>query len=260
MRENMNEKKKISGAPVAMHIKGELTDSLVFQEVLKSPGLTISEIAERLGWTNGRVDGSVNRLILKKKVRVKHFIRRGMLVKKVYPLDYPDRTPEIIEIPKEMINYNVWGNSAFVYALSRSTIGISHKEIDEWNKKALFKESASLEKSYENIVIKLPEKFTEFYQLNNSDVSLSTIGNYVLITVESILPVKLPPIYPEEAKYEVVHYVMELKIEGISSNNPLIDYLNRKMQSSSQVIYGEPQIKNEMLEPLQRTFLRYTSR
>ncbi|MGB9615404.1 MAG: MarR family transcriptional regulator [Fervidobacterium sp.] len=243
-----------------MHIKGELTDSLVFQEVLKSPGLTISEIAERLGWTNGRVDGSVNRLILKKKVRVKHFIRRGMLVKKVYPLDYPDRTPEIIEIPKEMINYNVWGNSAFVYALSRSTIGISHKEIDEWNKKALFKESASLEKSYENIVIKLPEKFTEFYQLNNSDVSLSTIGNYVLITVESILPVKLPPIYPEEAKYEVVHYVMELKIEGISSNNPLIDYLNRKMQSSSQVIYGEPQIKNEMLEPLQRTFLRYTSR
>jgi hypothetical protein len=259
MRENMNEK-KIFGAPVAMHVKGELTDSIVFQEVLKRPGLTISEIAERLGWTNGRVDGSVNRLILKKKVRVKHFIRRGMLVKKVYPLDYPGRTPEVIEIPKEMINYNVWENSAFVYALSRSTIGISHKEIDEWNKKALFKEYASIEESDENIVIKLPEKFTEFYQLSNSDTSLSTIGNCVLITVESILPVKLPPIYPEKAKYEVVHYVMELKIEGISSNNPLIDYLNRKMRSSSQVIYGEPQIKNEMLEPLQRIFLRYTSR
>lgn len=257
----MNEK-KISGAPIAMHIKGELTDSIVLQEVKKRPGLTISEIANRLGWTNGRVDGSVNRLILKKKVRVKHFIRRGMLVKKVYPLDYPSRTPEVIEIPKEMINYSVWKNSAFAYALSRSIIGISHKEIDEWNKKALFKESVSLEESGENIVVKLPEKFTEFYQLSNSDISLSTIGNCVLITVESILPVKLPPIYPEEAKYEAGRFVMELKMEGIkaTSNNPLIDYLNPKMRASSQVIYGEPQIKNEMLEPLQRIFLRYTSR
>lgn len=259
MRGNMIGKRKMSGAPVAMHIKGELTDSAVLQEVMKRPGSSISEIAERLGWTNGRVDGSVNRLVLKKKVTVKHCVKRGILVKKVYPSEY-FKAPEVIEIPKEMVSYSSWENSAVVYALSRSTIGVSHKEIAEWNKKALFKEAVPIEADDEKIILKLPEKFTDFYQLSNSDISLSAVGNCVLISVESILPVKLPPIYPEEAKFEVVHYVMELRVEGVASNNPLVDYLNPKIRSSSQAIYGEPQLKSEVLGPLPRIFLRYPSR
>ncbi|MBS7632543.1 winged helix-turn-helix domain-containing protein [Candidatus Bathyarchaeota archaeon] len=236
----MSRKRRISGAPVAMHVRGELTDSIVLEEIMKKPGLTVSEIADRLGWTNGKVDGSVNRLVLRGKASVKHCLRRGMLVKMVFPLEYLVKSPEIVEIPKEMVDYEVWQDSAIVYALSRSTIGISYKEIAEWDKKAFFKECVSIEISDENIVLKLPEKFARFYQLDNSDISLSTIGNCVLVSVESILPVKLPPIYPEETKHEVTYYRMKLEIEGVSSYNPLFDYLGKakEIRSSSQTLYA----------------------
>jgi hypothetical protein len=179
-----------------MHVKGELTDSIVLEEIVKKPGLTVSEIADRLALTNGKVDGSVNRLVLKGKASVKHCLRRGMLVKMVFPSEYSAKAPEVVEIPKGMVDDEVWQDSAIVYALSRSTIGISHKEIAEWDEEAFFKGRVSIEASDENIVLKLPDKFARFYQLENSDISLSTIGNCVLVSVESILPVKLPPIYP----------------------------------------------------------------
>lgn len=198
MRDNMNGKRGVSGAPVAMHMRGELTDSIVLEEIVKKPGLTVSEIADRLALTNGKVDGSVNRLVLKNKASVKHCLRRGMLVKMVFPSEYSAKPPEVIEIPKEMVDYRVWQDSAIVYALSRSTIGISHKEIAKWDEEALFKEGVSIEASGENIVLQLPDKFTRFYQMENSEISLSTIGNYVLVSIESIVPVKLQPIYPYE--------------------------------------------------------------
>jgi hypothetical protein len=179
-----------------MHVKGELTDSIVLEEIVKKPGLTVSEIADRLAWTNGKVDGSVNRLVLKEKASVKHCLRRGMLVKMVFPSEYSAKAPEVVEIPKGMMDDEVWQDSAIVYALSRSTIGISHKEIAEWDEEAFFKERVSIEASDENIVLNLPDRFARFYQLENSDISLSTIGNCVLVSVESILPVRLPPIYP----------------------------------------------------------------
>jgi len=235
----MSGKRRTFGAPIAMHMRGELTDSIVLEEIIKKPGLTVSEIAGRLGWTNGKVDGSVNRLVLKEKASVKHCLKRGMLVKMVYPAEYSAKAPEFVEIPTEMVDYEVWQDSAIVYALSRSTIGISYKEIAEWEEKAFFKEYVSIEVSDENIALKLPDKFARFYQLENSDMSLSTIGNCVLVSVESILPVKLPPIYPEEIKYPVTYYRMKLEIEGVSSYNPLFNYLGKaKIRTSSESLYA----------------------
>lgn len=190
-------KKNLSGAPLVMHKRGQKTDATILEEVKKRPGSTISEIANRLGWSNGRVDGSVNRLASNNKVSIKHCLKKSMLIKKVYPTQTPIKPHNIIEVSRENIEYDVWKDNAKIYALSRSTIGISPTEIDEWNKKALLKEEVPIQKKEEGITIELSEALSEFYQLENSDISSSIIGNSVLVTVESILPVELPAYYPE---------------------------------------------------------------
>lgn len=214
-----------------MHRKGEITDAIVLEEILKKPGITISEIAHSLRWTNGKVDGSVNRLVSEEKISVKHCLKRGMLVKMTYPAELPKIQRNLVEIPKEMIDYHLWKEKAFVYSLSRSTIGITRREVEEWDDKGLFKEPVSIRNNAESAIIELPEKISSFYQLDNSDVSLSTIGDLVLITVESILPVKLPAEYPEESKYVITRYQMTIereRIEGVTSYNPLSAILSRE--------------------------------
>lgn len=218
MKEKSN---RLFGAPIAMRKRGEITDSIVLEEIMRKPGATISEVAEALGWSNGKVDGSVNRLLSRGKVSVKHFLQRGMLVKRVYPSEYPVKPHNVLEIPKKIVDYSQWKDTARVYALSRSIIGIAPKEVDEWESKSIFKDYANLQKNEGSIVFALPERFSDFYQLENSEISLSIVGNLVLATVESVLPVKLPPTYPEERKYPVAHYKIILeseKIEAVSSN------------------------------------------
>ena len=59
-----------------------------------------------------------------------------------------------------------------------------------------------IRKSSENIVLKIPERLADFYQLANSETSLSAIGGLIFVTVESILPVKVSPNNSEE-KYAI---------------------------------------------------------
>lgn len=219
----MRRKKRLSGAPLVMRSRGENTDAIILDEIVRKPGSTVSEIAGRLDWTNGRVDGSVNRLESKNKVLIKHVLWRGMLVKRVYPAECPEKPHNLIHISKEMIDSDIWQDKAIVYMISRSTIGISSTEVQGWEKKALFKVHVFIKKDDENVTMELPERFSNFYQLENSDISLSAIGNLVLVTVESVLPVRLPSIYPEETKYKTTRYTMRLdfeKTEEVSSFNP----------------------------------------
>jgi hypothetical protein len=122
-----------------------------------------------------------------------HYLKRKRLAKNVYPTDHVEKSKNIIEVSLKTIDVAVWEKSVFVYALSRSTIGLSPKQISEWDEKALFKECINFTKNNDSINIRLPEKLEMFYQLENSDVSLSTIGDLVLVTIESVLPVNLPP-------------------------------------------------------------------
>ena len=114
-----------------------------------------------------------------------------MLVKTVYPKNFEKRPINQIEIPREMVNFDLWREKAFVYALSRSTVGIADREIAEWNGKSLSKEVVPIKKTDDNIVLELPSHFSDFYQLANSETALSAIGNLVFVTVETILPVKI---------------------------------------------------------------------
>jgi hypothetical protein len=192
---------QLSGAPVVMHKKGQSTDAAVLKEIMMKPGIAIAEIAENLEWTNGKADGSVNRLIVEGRASVKHNLKKGMLVKTVYPADFDKKQDNIVQIPTELVNCDLWREKAFVYALSRSTIGIAPHEVGEWGVKAFSVEYVSIEKRPEAVTLKLPERLAGFYQLENSEISLSAVGDLVFATVETVLPVKLPTQSAEKAKY-----------------------------------------------------------
>lgn len=222
----------VSGAPIAMHELGKATDSLVTKEIIDKPGSTISEIAETLGCSNGKVDGSINRLSHRKEIVVKHFLQRGTLIKKAYPKNYIEKPKDIVEIPKNMLTGNEWKKNAFVYALSRSTIGLSPTKNDEWDKKSLLNDNINIKKRAGTFVITLPEKLSSFYELENSETSLSTIDDLALVTVESVLPVALPSSYPEKNK-PLLTYTIEVDREllGCASQNEII-YLHEKTKKT----------------------------
>ena len=121
-----------------MRKKGIETDAIVLQAVLSRPGITIHEIADALSWTNGKVDGSINRLYEKGIVRVEHFLKRKTLIKKVYPAEEKIRPSNVIGIPKDEIAKSIWKDEVFVYSLSRSSIALSPRKSKEWEKKALW--------------------------------------------------------------------------------------------------------------------------
>ncbi len=248
---------RIFGAPITMHRQGELTDAIIMEEILRKPGVAISQIAHNLGWTNGKVDGSVNRLASEGKITVKHCLKRGMLVKTSYPVSMPRKLPNVIEIPKEMIDYDLWKGKAIVYSLSRSTVGIARREMEEWNDKALSKGSVSLKKKDGSAIVELPEKLSDFYQLDNSDVSLSAIGDLVLVTIESIIPVKLPAEYPEESRFGVTRYRMTIeseRIEGVTSYNPLSAIL-LKAENKGISLTPEPVLTTPRKRPEEKIIL-----
>lgn len=229
----MIKRSRVAGAPLVMRKRGEETDALVLREVELRPGSTVHDIAERLAWTNGRVDGSVNRLVSKGKVEVRHVLRKGILVKEVYPKGYVSKPRDMVEIPRNLIDEDLWNDTVEVYALSRATIGISPRKVEEWDKRSFRMEHVSIRKSDEALEIKLPSSIADFYQLDNSEISLSTTGNLALVTVEStLLPVALPPIYPAETMYRFTRIMMVELFEEIASYSPLssidVDFVEGK--------------------------------
>jgi len=205
-----------------MRSRGMVTDDIVLEEVENRPGSSVREISERLNWTNGKVDGSVNRLVSQGKVKVKHYLKRGVLLKRAYPSRYISKLKDVIEIPKNMVEDALWKEKVYVYALSCSTIGISPQNVEEWDRKTFLREEVPLSRKKEILVIKIPSHVSEFYQLENSETSLSTVGILALLTIESVLPVALPASYPEEFMVEMPsRLIWEARIEEISSFNPV---------------------------------------
>lgn len=234
----------MAGAPLAMRKRGETTDALVLREVELRLGSSVHDIAERLDWTNGRVDGSVNRLISQGKVRVRHVLRKGTLVKEVYPKEYVSKPHDVVDIPRNMIDDDLWNETVEVYALSRTTIAISPDKVEEWDRRAFRREHVSIRKSEKVLEIMLPNSISDFYQLDNSEMSLSTTGNLALVTVEStMLPVALPPTYPAEAMYRLTRILLVERFEGIASYFPLakidMDFVEGKGEAKQIPIPSE---------------------
>jgi hypothetical protein len=94
----------------------------------------------------------------------------------------------IVSIPKEILfipqSWNV--QKLYVYALSRSCIGISPKEIVEWKVNALHWEEVDCVHTPKTIKFKLPDILFNFYSLVQPQMkySLSGNGDVVLMILE----------------------------------------------------------------------------
>jgi predicted transcriptional regulator len=240
----------LSGAPVAMQKKGIETDAAVLQIVLARPGIAVHEIADSLGWTNGKVDGSVNRLSEKGRVRIEHFLRRKALIKKIYPAESKRERSGLIEIPKEEIVESIWKNTIYVYALSRSSIAVSPTKSREWEDKALWKGAIRAEGDGAKLQVRLPEPLSSFYRLENSEISLSTSDDFVLVNIEStVVPVELPPSHPETHILRKTRcIVLYERIEQVGVASPIQDaafygkYVMGKGKSISKAVSSEADI------------------
>ena len=82
-----------------------------------------------------------------------------------------------VKIPAEEICAKGIGGHIYVYAMNRSTIGISPVLMDEWNKASLLRMNCEYEKQGNFIVAKLPQRLVQWYKLEGmteSDYSLLT--------------------------------------------------------------------------------------
>lgn len=227
-----------------MQNRGRKTDSIVLNMIKENSGLTVKEIANLLGWTNGKVDGSVNRLAKRGKIHIQYFMRKRSFIKRIYPIKEKPRPSNVIEIPKEDIKIDLWKDEVSVYSLSRGSIGISPTKIDEWEKKAFWKGDVKLIDEDEKLKLELPNKLSDFYRLENSEIDLATNEDLVLITVEeAIVPVDLQRSTIETLASQKItdYFVIFGKVErsGLSSGYPSLESIYAVSIGEEEIIPNE---------------------
>ena len=82
-----------------------------------------------------------------------------------------------MKIPADEIGAKGFGRHIYVYAMDRSTIGISPVLMEEWNKACLLRMNCEYEKQDSVIVAKLPLRMTQWYRIEKlveSDYRLLT--------------------------------------------------------------------------------------
>jgi DNA-binding Lrp family transcriptional regulator len=163
---------------------GEDTDEGLLKIIKKNPRLSLYELALEIGWGVGKVDGSVKRLHEKGLIKVECFIKAGRRVKLISAIDHKS-SPDTFNVPIAILSQSTsWKDAAYIYGLDRLTIGVSGKPITEWGEAAVLKSQVPLKKAEDNFVFQLPRKIADFYALEKSIVTLSTVKDVVLLTVE----------------------------------------------------------------------------
>lgn len=172
---------------------GSATDSAVFGVVRQRPGISAYEISKLLLFNPGRVDGSVSRLQASGDVVTRYVLREGRLTKEIYPRDFlPEKQHEINIDPDLLDSPERWSSKANVYALDRTTIGISPVDVDEWNSKALAKERTGISRKNGNLTVALSKRLLDFYMWENSSHEVSVIGDKALVTLKTMIPIQGP--------------------------------------------------------------------
>lgn len=142
--------------------------------------------------TNGRVDHSVNRMRKNNFVAIQYFRRNRGLIKKVSLLDSETLDFDEVSFPIVLLSAELWKDKAFACAASRSAIIIITEIKQKWKERCILIEEVKLTKIQGDLIIKLLERFVEFYELPNAEVDVSGIGDELLITVGStIIPVEI---------------------------------------------------------------------
>ncbi len=176
---------------MAKQSRSALTDNELRKAVNSYPGLSLYELSRNLGWSIGRVDGSVKRLMDSQEAHIRLVERSGRRVNLVFPAG-SDSSDEI-SIPVNILEKgsNIWGNSAIVYALDSETIGVSGSFNEDWERKASFRNRAPVTRDGDNLKIVLPENVKSFYKLDNKQIDVKIeSSNVVIITSGKIVESK----------------------------------------------------------------------
>jgi len=101
-----------------------------------------------------------------------------------------------VRIPAGEIAAKGLGRHIYVYAMDRSTIGISTLLLEEWNKRSLLRMNCEYEKNDSTIVAKLPQRLVQWYKIESLSES-----DYTLITESDKTKVRLDlsPLIKKEA-------------------------------------------------------------
>lgn len=163
--------------------RGKESDKILLDIIKKYPSLSQYELGKKLKWNAGRIDGSIRRLLNANKIFIRVMERNGRRVNLVYPKE--QKPLNLIEVPTELLQKSnpIWDQSAFIYALDSSAIGISGHEVSEWKEISCFHEKIPLRKTKDKVVLKIPERFWRFYNLQRKHRVVSINGNNLLITV-----------------------------------------------------------------------------
>ncbi len=167
--------------------RGAQSDKLLLDTVTSHPGLSQYEITKQLNWPSGKVDGAIRRLVNKNQLQIKSTQRNGRQVNLIYPKD--DKPQNEIAVPSSLLQFEngAWLDSAYVYALDSTTIGVAGKEIPEWKEYACFTEATPIKKQDEKLLLRLPPKFVGFYNIEKKHKVISLNGNALLITISGNL-------------------------------------------------------------------------
>lgn len=175
-------------------VKGRKSEQVLLEVIRSYPGLSLYEIAKKVGWNTGRVDGAVRRLLSSREVFVAVVDRNGRKVNLVYPID--QKPSNVIEIPSSFLETEnpSWHENACVHSLDSSTIGVSGGELPEWKEISCFSSEVPIERVDGKISIRIPDDFARFYDLEKKHRVVSINGNNILVTISGdILEIKRYP-------------------------------------------------------------------
>jgi hypothetical protein len=163
--------------------RGKESDKRLLEVIRDYPGLSQYELAVKLKSSSGLIDGSIRRLLKQKEIFIQVIERNGRRVNLVYPKN--QRPSNVLEVPISLLKTGnpLWDQSAFVYALDSSTIGISGEEMPEWKEISRFQKEIPLKKEREKIELLVPEEFLRFYNMERKHRVVSISGNAILVTV-----------------------------------------------------------------------------
>jgi len=160
---------------------------MLLTTIRKEPGLSLYELGQVMRWSNGKVDGSLRRLLNERKIVINAIERNGRPVHLAYP---KQRLPyNIVEIPKSLLNLGnpTWKDVAFFYALDNLSLGITGKRFPDWERVSSFSGKAKLLNKKDRFVVTIPEKFANFYRLSEKHLTKSIADNNVLLTIDGTI-------------------------------------------------------------------------
>jgi len=152
--------------------------------VKKSPGLSAYDVSLKMRKPPSTVHSAIKRMTEKGELVTRNILRKTGKITLLYPPGYslPDNT--LIEIPREVVDVrNPSWLDAFIYALNSESIGISGESVPEWESNCLWKEKAKVDREQKELLVKLPAKIANFYQIQKKEVLQVFLNNKTLLTI-----------------------------------------------------------------------------